>query len=118
MSIPARVASQATPHRHLSEGVTPTSTRRDHAALLVAAAANPTISDRAKTVYMLVVALDQEVTAAQIAAHLPHTEEDEAAQVLGRLASAGLLSKRLRTIGYKDGRRVRRGAYTLAGGAR
>lgn len=66
---------------------------------------------------MVVVALDQEVSAAQVSAHLPSLEEDEAAQLLGRLVTAGLLTKRLRTIGYKDGRRVRRGAYTLTGGA-
>lgn len=84
--------------------------------LVAQAAENPAVSDRALRVYTVVVnAFDREVTAAHVAAILPALEEAQAARLLGDLVSAGLLVKRLRTIGYKGSQRVRRGCYSLSG---
>lgn len=116
MSVPAQASGNAPTRRHLSEGVTPTHDHRDVARLIAQAATNLTLTDRALRIYAVVVTLaDREVTAAQVAAALPALTEDQASRMLGSLVTAGLLTKRLRTIGYKDGRRVRRSAYSLTG---
>lgn len=119
LSVPARVVGANPTTRHLSEGVTPPPISRDTAALLAAAATNPAVSDRQLRVFTVIVTVfDRGVDAATIAATLPNVvaSEEEAGQILGRLVTAGLLHKRLRTVGYRHGQRVRRGIYTLVGG--
>jgi hypothetical protein len=116
VSVPAQSAGNTPAHRHQSEGVTHQPTPLDPAHLIAAAAANPAVSDRAMRVYIMVAAAwDREVSAAAIATVLPSLTEAQAARLLGDLVSTGLLRKRLRTVGYKDGRRVRRGVYSLTG---
>lgn len=116
MSVPAHSAGNTPAHRHQSEGVTHQPATLDPTALIAAAASNPAVSDRAMRVYTVVAAAyDREVSAAAIATILPALTEAQAARLLGDLVSAGLLRKRLRTVGYKDGNRVRRGVYSLTG---
>lgn len=118
MSIPAHATGGSRTHRHLSEGVTHPDTTHDPARLIAAAATNPAVSDRALRVYTICAAVyDREVDAVLIAATIPSLTEPQAARLLGDLVSAGLLTKRLRTVGYKDnGLRIRRSAYRLVGG--
>lgn len=118
LSVPAQASGSHPTHGHLSEGVTHPVENRDLPRLLAAAAVNPAVSDRAMRVYTVAVVLgDRETDAPTIAAALPLLTEAQAARLLGDLVTAGLLRKRLRVVGYKDGRRVRRGAYSLLGGA-
>jgi hypothetical protein len=118
LSVPAHVPNDTPAHRVFEEAVTLPGFERDPAALLAAAAANPSVSDAALRVYVVATVHDRGVTAAQVAATLPRYTESQAARLLGQLVTAGLLSKRLRTVGYKSsGLRIRRGFYTLAGGA-
>ncbi len=103
----------------MGRAVTHVSDVRDFAALLGRAAANPDVSDRSLRVYITALALAPEageVTGAMIAAHLPDLTESTASRLLGNLVTAGLLRKRLRTIGYKDGElRKRLGYYSIVG---
>lgn len=114
MSVPAHADGNTPPHRHQSEGVTHPTEPLDRTRLLAAAATNRAVSDRGLRVYTLIVtAFDRDVSAAAIASAMPPLTEAQAARLLGDLVTAGLLDKRLRTIGYRNGRRVRRGVYTL-----
>lgn len=98
-------------------GVTTTDPTRNPAALIAAAASNPAVSDRALRCYVVLATTHERgATAAEIAHALPGMVEREAALLLGRLVTAGLLEKRLKTVGYRGGNRVRRSHYTLAGG--
>lgn len=118
MSVPAHQGPDTPAHRAAGAGVTQSDLVRDPVALIAAAAANPAVSDRALRVYIVATMYDRGVTAAVVAATLPGLTEQKAAHLLGNLASAGLLTKRLRTVGYKpSGLRTRRSIYTLAGGA-
>lgn len=117
MSVPAHAPGSTPAHRDTPPGVTHPDLKRDHVALITAAASNPGISDRALRVYVVAITFDRGVTATQVAAALPDVTETQAARLLGDLVSAGLLRKRLRTIGYKEGGlRRRQGFYTLVGG--
>lgn len=112
-------ADGATPaHRPTEAGVTNPATGRDITALLAAAAANSRVSDRAMRVFTVVATTyDRGTTAAAVAANLPSVTEGQASRLLGALVRAGLLEKRLRTVGYNaDQTRIRRSFYTLAGG--
>lgn len=116
-SVPARVPGFTPAHRHNTPGVTHPDLIRDPAALIAAAATNPAVSDRALRVYIVATTYDRGVSAEAVAATLPGLTESQAARLLGDLVSAGLLEKRLRTVGYKPGgTRTRRGFYTLVGG--
>lgn len=117
MSVPARAFGSTPAHPTPERGVTTIDHDRDPAALLAAAAANPSISDRALRVFTVVATTyDRGVTAAQIADTIPSLTEGQASRLLGALVTAGVLEKRLQTYGYKpDGARRRRGLYTLTG---
>lgn len=119
LSVPAQSPSFTPPDRPTRPGVTTAIEHRDPATLLAAAASNPAVSDRAMRVYtVLVTTFDRGATADQVAAFLPAIEEGQASRLLGALVREGLLEKRLRTIGYREGAlRIRRSFYTLAGGA-
>jgi hypothetical protein len=118
LSVPAHAAGSTPATRHLSEGVTHPPTLPDTDLLIASAAANPAVSDRQLRVYVLIATVfDRGVDADTIAANLPSLNTRQAARLLGELVSAGLLAKRLRTVGYKPGGdRIRRGFYTLVGG--
>lgn len=117
MSVPAQAPGTTSAHRRNTPGVTTPPADRDHASLIAAAAANPAVSDRAYKVFtLLVLVYDRGATAVEIAAAIPGETERSVSQLLGTLVTAGLLTKRLKVVGYRDGNRVRRGHYTLVGG--
>lgn len=118
LSVPAQEPRNTRAHRPDSPDVTGRAPRRDVTAMLASAAANPAVSDRQLRVYtILVTVLDRGADSASLTAAMPSLSADEAAQLLGRLAAAGLLTSRLRNVGYHpDGRRIRRRFYELAGG--
>jgi hypothetical protein len=115
MSVPAPGAGARPDRRAIGADVTRPDQGRDIGALLAAAAeTHPELSDRAWRVYTAVLTLSlAEVDAVQVAAHLPTLTESQAGVMLGHLVRAGLLTKRLRVVGYKDGQRVRRSVYSL-----
>lgn len=114
MSVPAHAGGSTPPQRRNPLTVPHQWGKRDQAALLTIAA-DSGVSDRAYRVYTVVVALDaREVTAATIAATLPAFTEPQAARLLGDLTTAGLLTKRRKTVGYNGDARVRVAAYSLA----
>lgn len=117
LRVPALAPTQNPAHRHLSEDATLHGTHRDHTHLLALAATNPAVSDRALRVYtVMVTVFDREVDSAAVAAVIPSLTQEQAARLLGKLTTAGLLSKRMRTVAYDGDRRVRRSVYRLAEG--
>lgn len=122
MSVHARVVGSHPARQHQSEGVTTPAQGIDRAALIAAATTNPALSDRATRVYaLIVVAYPTAEVQAPMMAEKFHLTHKQAGQALGELVTAGLLTKRMRVVGYKPAQpkplRIRRYAYRLAGGA-
>lgn len=111
MSVPALTGSATPTHRHRSEGVNRPGISRD----LLNVCANRDLSDRAVRMYVMLHAAIRELSLSEVC-ELTGQGTRKAEVALAELARAGLVSNRLRTVGYRDnGRRIRRLHYRVAG---